>query len=45
MCFNVIDVHAWFVHVFREGAAAGQTPQTAPDSQVRGRHAVWYRAK
>lgn len=37
MCLHVTDVHAWFVHVFCERAAAGQTPQTAPDSQVTGR--------
>lgn len=34
VCFYVTDVHARFVHVFCERAAAGQTPQTAPDAQV-----------
>ncbi len=37
MCFHVADVHAWIIHVFCERAAAGQTPQTAPDPQVTGR--------
>lgn len=36
VCFYVTDVHARLCHVLREGAAAGQAPQTAPDSQVRG---------
>lgn len=31
---DVTDVHAGFVHVRCEGAAAGQTPPAAPDSQV-----------
>lgn len=28
------DVHAGILHVLGERAAAGQTPQTAPDAQV-----------
>lgn len=36
VCFYVTDVHARLCHVLREGAAAGQAPQTAPDSQVTG---------
>lgn len=37
MFLHVTDVHAGFVHVLRERAAAGQTPQAAPDSQVRAK--------
>lgn len=33
----VTDVHAWFIHVFCERAAAGQTPPTTPGSQVTDR--------
>lgn len=32
--WNVTDVHDGFVHVCREGAAAGHASQAAPDSQV-----------
>lgn len=32
------DVHAWFIHVFCKGAAAGQTPQAAFDFKVTERN-------